>query len=74
MNKINSDVASIYSSAAKKVETLEDDAFKRLTALAKQRADAYKADITKMDTELGQQIGQVQNRYDALFRIRIFFI
>ena len=44
-----------------------DDAFKRLTALAKQRADAYKADITKMDTELGQQIGQVQNRYDALF-------
>ena len=72
--RINSDVSGIYSNAAKKVEALEDDAFKRLSVLSQERIETYKTQveqsensIKKYQTELEEQLAEMQERYDSLF-------
>lgn len=67
MNKINADVSGIYSNAAMKVEKLEDDAFKRLSKVAMERADSYKSDIEKATEEIASKLTEVQERYDVLY-------
>ncbi|MGN0730429.1 MAG: SpiroCoCo family coiled-coil protein [Treponema sp.] len=67
VNKLNSDVAGIYSSAAKKVENLEDSAFTLLSEKSEKRAEDYKNSMEKTFADLQDKIEKVQQRYEVLF-------
>ena len=53
--KIEADIQSAYTNAAKKAENLEDAAFKNLSAQAQDRADAYQRDMAGKLRELETQ-------------------
>ena len=56
LERVRSEVAGIYSEAAKKAEELEDAAFKHLSEQAQKRSDQYIADMNAKAAEIEKQL------------------
>ena len=61
MDAFKVEISSVYESAAKKADDLEDKAFKHLSDIAGQRSDGYRKQLIKSQSEIEEKIKDVVN-------------